>query len=173
MTLAEWAKRNRRKVSYVNGAAVVEDTRDKSLWGLTDFVVSTVTGGSIWLVPKPVTVAGLDEHLTYRNNTIRAAVLALPPAPIDIVIRQIVSLFEHYEAEALEEMDSEENFVASLLYKRFPEGEIVHAIDLNTELTWDHTFFKLSDRYYDAETPDGVTFWRSLPACARRKEAAK
>jgi hypothetical protein len=57
MTLAEWAERSKyapRK--HASGAyhvpQVEPEDSQRLLWHLTDYLVSSVTGGSIWLVPR-------------------------------------------------------------------------------------------------------------------------
>ena len=56
MTLKQWADKWGIQPSPHGGAAVVtlhpKERSYSELWGLQDYVVSSVTGGSIWLVPR-------------------------------------------------------------------------------------------------------------------------
>jgi hypothetical protein len=57
MTLAQWARGNGATVhTHGNAVWVVDDRRIEhartQLWDLTDYVVSSVSGGSVWLVPR-------------------------------------------------------------------------------------------------------------------------
>lgn len=53
MTLAEWEARHGKPVATVKGAKyVLQADATPSLWRLDDFVVSSVTGGSVVLVPR-------------------------------------------------------------------------------------------------------------------------
>ena len=56
VTLAEWAKTSKYAVRrHPSGAWWYPDTDplgSSGLWKLDDYVVSSVTGGSIWLVPR-------------------------------------------------------------------------------------------------------------------------
>ena len=58
MTLAQWSKFSgqpiqlRDSYSIVSGYGWVPYDIYKQLWHLSDYVVSTVTGGSVYLIPK-------------------------------------------------------------------------------------------------------------------------
>ena len=58
MTLAQWSRLYDQRIelglsySVVRGYGSIPYDAYKQLWHLSDYVVSTVTGGSVYLIPK-------------------------------------------------------------------------------------------------------------------------
>jgi hypothetical protein len=58
---------------------------------------------------------------------------------------------------------------ADAVWRRFPEAKIFSDEDFGRD-EYTHTFLKYKERYYDAETPDGVDDWQDLPIFHRQAE---